>query len=209
MAAVTDRAGRHVAETSFHHAVPGRRKLRLPACGCGGEHVAQGGRPHAGAWAGSAQAAHRAQRHRAGGMAGRSGAAARRLGPPHCGAKGRRAQGGGLCRVARYAQCARCVAAGCRADADRTIQLRAGGRRPRKNRPATTGAGAGLAACGVFRPRSQGANSLVPGANRHRLHRLAARADLPVWHCAQQAHGLHDGALRGAAFGGSGQRPRG
>ena len=42
---------------------------------------------------------------------------------------------------------------------------------------------------------------------RHRLHRLAARADLPLRHRAQQADGLHDGRPRGAALGGGRQRP--
>ncbi|MCK7499222.1 MAG: hypothetical protein MZW92_58670 [Comamonadaceae bacterium] len=44
---------------------------------------------------------------------------------------------------------------------------------------------------------------------RHRLHRLAAGADLPLRHRAEQADGLHDGRLRGAAFGGRRQRPGG
>jgi glycosyltransferase involved in cell wall biosynthesis len=39
----------------------------------------------------------------------------------------------------------------------------------------------------------------------HRLHRLAARAHLPLRHRTQQADGLHDGPLRGAAQCGSRQ----
>ncbi len=45
--------------------------------------------------------------------------------------------------------------------------------------------------------------------DRHRLHRLAACADLPLRHRAEQADGLHDGRLRGAAFGRGRQRSGG
>ncbi len=55
----------------------------------------------------------------------------------------------------------------------------------------------------------QGADPGLPGRRGHRLHRLAARAHLPLRHRAQQADGLHDGGLRRAALGGGRQRPRG
>ena len=45
--------------------------------------------------------------------------------------------------------------------------------------------------------------------HRHRLHRLAAGADLPLRHRTEQADGLHDGRRAGAAFGGRRQRPGG
>ena len=43
---------------------------------------------------------------------------------------------------------------------------------------------------------AQGADPGAAGGDRHRLHRLAARADLPLRHRAEQADGLHDGRLR-------------
>ena len=90
---------------------------------------------------------------------------------------------------------------------DAAAALRAGRRRPRTG---AAGAARGRRRAGqraVPAADPEGADPRLPGAGRHRLHRLAARADLPLRHRAEQADGLHDGALRGAALGGGRQRP--
>ena len=201
MAAVADRTGRHVAAPSFHHAVPGGGEPCLQTCRCGHQHAPQGGRPYAKSRSGPAQAAYRAQRHHPGGMARHCPALAQRHCQPHCDAKSRWPHGSGLCRLARHTQRAGRDVAGGRTAAQRTVQLRAGGRWPREGRAAAPGAGIGAGAGGVLRPHPQGADSLLPGRGGHCLHRLAARTDLPLRHRAEQADGLHDGALRGAALG--------
>ena len=51
----------------------------------------------------------------------------------------------------------------------------------------------GLSHVSLFEPIPKAHDPVVPGRHRHRLHRLAARADLPLRHRAEQADGLHDG----------------
>ena len=65
VAAVADRAVGHVALAPVHPPGAGGRGRRLPRCRRGGVDAAQGARLHGLARAGPAQAAHRAQRHRA------------------------------------------------------------------------------------------------------------------------------------------------
>ena len=83
---------------------------------------------------------------------------------------------GRLCRLARRGQRAGHAARRRRAAARRAVRLRAGRRRPREGaRCAARRAPKGWPTCACS-PRSQGADPGAAGALRHRLHRLAARS---------------------------------
>ena len=73
--------------------------------------------------------------------------------------------------------------------------LRAGRRRPREARAcAQRVRDEGLANVAMFAPIPKAQIPALLRRIRHRLHRLAAGADLPLRHRAEQADGLHDGA---------------
>jgi hypothetical protein len=78
-----------------------------------------------------------------------------------------------------------------------------------RSRACSSACGRRAGVCSLLPPIPKAQIPSFLARHRHRLHRLAARADLPLRHRAQQADGLHDGRLRGAACGGGRQRPGG
>jgi hypothetical protein len=206
VAAVAHRAVGHVAAPPLHPPMCRRPKRRLPRCRRGGVHAAQGARLHGLAWA-DLRKLHIVPNGITLDEWQGEPAALRETWPWPAAARGRRRHRRGLCRLDGLAQCAG-YPARCRGPAARrTAALRAGGRRSRARTPGT--------ACGrtwstwrcCRRSRRRRSRRFWPPG--HRLHRLAARAHLPLRHRAQQADGLHDGRLRCAAFGGGRQRPGG
>ena len=193
-----------------HPAVPEGRGRRLPRRRRRRLDAAEGGRAPAGARAGPAQAAHRAERHQPRRVAGRARAAARRPGgaprraAPRPGARSSATPARTACPM-RSTCCSmppRC----CATSRSPSCSSATASRRPRLAQRVRD---EGLANVALFDADSEGADPDAAGRDRHRLHRLAARADLPLRHRAEQADGLHDGRLRRAAFGGGRQRPGG
>ena len=205
MAAEPGGTGWHVAAPPLHPGLPACRRRCLPRRRCCGQHAALCAWAHGFTRAGPAQAAHRAQWHHAG-RVGRHTADAGHQPRDGTGRRsGCRAHGGGVRRLDGPAQCAGHAAGRRRPDARLAIQLCAGGQRPRTSAPGATRARRRPGACALSAAHSKGPGAELSGGCGHRLHRLAARAHLPLRHRTQQADGLHDGPLRGAAQRGSRQ----
>ena len=153
---------------------------------------------HGRARAGPAQAAHRAQRHRARRLAAARRSRCATTWPrrwPRRARPGRMVVGyAGSMGLPNALDALLDAAALLRGEA---LQLRAGRRRPRAR---AAGARAsptkGWHNVTLLPPMPKAQIPSLLARDRHRLHRLAAGADLPLRHRAEQADGLHDGRLR-------------